>query len=159
MKTLKTAFCLLMVVTALTTGCKKNDENEPGSGKNNYTYLDETKKITEARSIIATVLGINTLSVTLKGEGTSKWVQLHFYKSGTTVPTGAFTYKTNLDGSYNPAANFSGGNVNLDIASAHEINGGTLNVNKNGDNYTFVLDAKTSRGSVKATYTGKVTAQ
>lgn len=160
MKTLKTVLCLLMVVTVLTTGCKK-DENEggEGSGKNNYTYLDATTKITEARFVIATVFDIRTLSVTLKGEGNSKWVQLHFYKSGTAVPTGTFTYKTNLDGSYNAATNFAGGNVNLDIASAHEINGGTLNVTKNGDNYTFVLDGKTSRGTVKATYTGKVTAQ
>lgn len=160
MRTLKTMFCLLIVVTALATGCKKDkDETELESGKNNYTYLDATTKITGARSVIVTVINVNTLSVTLIGEGTSKWVQLFFYKSGTTIPTGAFTYKTNLDNSYNPATNFSGGNINLDIASAHEINGGTLNVTKDGDNYTFILDAKTFRGAVKATYVGKVTAQ
>lgn len=160
MRTLKTMVCLLMVVTALATGCKKDkDESEPESSKNNYTYLDATTKITGAKFNYVTVIGVNTLSVVLTGEGTSKWVQLFFYKSGTTIPTGAFTYKTNVDNSYNPATNFSGGNVNLDIASAHEINGGTLNVTKDGDNYTITLDAKTSRGPVKATYVGKITAQ
>ena len=160
MRTLKAVFCLLVVVTALATGCKKDkDESEAESSKNNYTYLDATTKIIGARSVIVTVLNVNTLSVTLVGEGTSKWVQLFFYKSGTTVPTGSFVYKTNLDNSYNPVTNFSGGNVNLDIANAHEINGGTLNVTKDGDNYTITLDAKTSRGPVKATYVGKITAQ
>lgn len=159
MKTLRTVFCLLMVIAVLATGCKKDDNgDEAGSGKNNYTYLDATVKIIEAKSIIASVLGVNTISVTLKGEGTSKWIQLYFYKMGS-IPTGSFIYMPNIDPRYNPATNFTGGNVNLDLAVGHEINGGTLNVTKNGDNYSFVLDAKTSRGPLTATYVGKVTAQ
>jgi len=157
MKTLKTMFCLLLLGGTLTTGCKKDkDDNQSGNG-NSYTYLDATTKIASANYLITTVLNVNTLSVVLKGEGNSKWIQLYFYKSGNTIPLGAFTYKTNLDNTYNPATNFAGGTINLDIASSHEMNGGKVNVTKDGDNYTITVDGTTTRGAVKATYTGKIT--
>lgn len=156
MKNLKKMLCLLMVSTALTVGCKKDKGNEPENNQNNYTYQDVTTKIASANSLIATVLGVNTLSVVLKGEGTSKWVQLYFYKSST-VPLGDFTYKNNADGTYNPATNFAGGTIKLDITSSHEMTGGKVSVSKNGDNYTVKVDGSTSRGPVKATYVGKIT--
>ena len=156
MKTLKTMCCLLMVSAAVATGCKKDKNEEPESSQNNYTYQDASTKIVSADSLVATVLGVNTLSVVLKGEGASKWVQLYFYKSAT-VPLGDFTYKSNLDNTYNPALNFAGGTIKLDITNSHEMTGGKVNVSKNGDNYTVKLDGMTSRGAIKATYVGKIT--
>lgn len=157
MKTLRTILCLLLVSTALALGCKKDKSDEPESSQNNYTYQDVSTKIVSANSLIATVLGVNTLSVVLKGEGTSKWVQLYFYKSGNTVPLGDFTYKSNLDGTYNPAINFAGGTIKLDITNSHEMTGGKVSVSKDGDNYIVKVDGITSRGAIKASYTGKIT--
>ena len=156
MKTLKTMLCLLLVSTALTMGCKKDKDDNPESGQNNYVYQEVTTKIASSNSLVATVLGVNTLSIVLKGEGTSKWVQLYFYKTGT-IPTGDFTYKSNLDNSYNPAINFSGGTIKLDITNSHEMTGGKVNISKYGDNYTVKVDGATSRGAVKASYVGKIT--
>ncbi|RZL46907.1 MAG: hypothetical protein EOP00_13510 [Pedobacter sp.] len=159
MKTLKTIFAVVLTTTFLFTGCKKDkDEVEPDNNKNNYTYLDVTTKITSGKSLVATVVGVNTLSVVLTGEGTSKWIQLYFYIMGT-IPTGSFVYLPNIDPRYNPTLHFTGGTINLDIASAHDLTSGTLNISKDGDNYTISLDGKTSRGSVKATYVGKITPQ
>jgi len=157
MKTLKTMFCMLLVIGTLVASCKKDKDDNPSGNGNNYTYLDATTKIASANYLIATMLNVNTLSVVLKGEGNSNWIQLYFYKSGTSIPTGNFTYKSNLDNTYNPATNFAGGTIKLDIASSHEMNGGKVNVSKDGDNYTITLDGTTTRGAVKATYTGKIT--
>lgn len=158
MRTLKMMLCLLLVSTTLVLGCKKDKSDEPGgSNQNSYTYQDVSTNIVSTNSLVATVLGVNTLSVVLKGEGTSKWIQLYFYKSGTTVPLGDFTYKTNLDASYNPAINFAGGTIKLDITNSHEMTGGKVSVSKDGDNYIVKVDGVTSRGAVKASYVGKIT--
>ncbi|MFN0257634.1 hypothetical protein [Pedobacter ureilyticus] len=158
MKTLKTMCWLLTVSIALVLGCKKDKSDEPeGGSQNSYIYQDVSTNIVSANSLVTTVLGVNTLSVVLKGEGTSKWIQLYFYKSGTTVPLGDFTYKSNLDGTYNPAVNFAGGTIKLDITNSHEMTGGKVNVSKTGDSYTVKVDGVTSRGAVKASYVGKIT--
>jgi len=158
MKNLKTMFSLFLIVTALATGCKK-DEDGPSSGNSKYVYQGTTTKITAAKFFNVAVLGTNVMNIVLTGEGTSKNLQLFFYKGSTSIPVGTFTYKDNSSASYNPASNFSGGSIKLDIPTSHEITGGTVAVSKDGDNYSINLDAQTTRGPVTATYHGKITPQ
>jgi hypothetical protein len=157
MKNLKVSICLLLLINVFAAGCKKDKNNSPdGSSNNKYVYLGNETKITGGRFTIVDVLGTNTLYITLIGEETSNWVQLFFYKNGDTIREGNFTYKDNTAAGYNPANNFAGGNVNLGVANAHEIIGGTVSVLKDGNNYKISVDALTSKGAVKGSYTGTV---
>ena len=155
MKNLKTIICLLVLVNVFALGCKKDSENDPGGNSNNkYSYQSKETKITEGKFNVVTVLGTNTLSLILIGNETSQRVQLFFYKSGTTIPEGDFLYKDNSLASYNPLTNFSGGSVYLGIADAHAIIGGSVSVKKEGSGYSVTVDATTSRGALKGSYTG-----
>jgi hypothetical protein len=157
MKNLKTVICLLVLVNVFALGCKKDSEKDPdGISNNKYSYQSKETKITEGKFNVVTVLGTNTLSLILVGNETSQWVQLFFYKSGTTIPEGNFIYKDNSQASYNPITNFAGGNVNLGIANAHEITGGSVSVKKEGSGYSVTVDASTSRGPLKGSYTGSI---
>jgi hypothetical protein len=157
MKNLKTIICLLVLVNVFALGCKKDSEKDPGGNSNNkYSYQSKETKITEGKINVVTVLGTNTLSLILVGNETSQWVQLFFYKSGTTIPEGNFIYKDNSQASYNPLINFAGGNVNLGIANAHEITGGSVSVKKEGSVYSVTVNANTSRGPLKGSYTGSI---
>lgn len=157
MKNLKTMFCLFVCTTALAVSCKK-DENGPSS-ENKYVYQAVTTKVTAAKFFNIAVLGTNVMNIVLTGEGTSKNLQLFFYKGSTSIPVGTFTYKDNSSASFNPANNFSGGSIKLDIPTSHEIIGGTVAISKDGDSYSINLDAQTSRGPVTGTYHGKITPQ
>lgn len=155
MKNLKTIICLLVLVNVFALGCKKDSEKDPDENTNNkYSYQNKETKITEGKFNVVTVFGTNTLSLILIGNETSQRVQLFFYKSGTTIPEGNFLYKDNSLASYNPLTNFAGGNVNLGIADAHEIIGGSVSVKKEGSGYSVTVDATTSRGALKGSYTG-----
>jgi hypothetical protein len=157
MKTLKTSLYLLVILTVFATSCKKDNSDNPGaSGNNKYTYQGKDEKIASSNYTVIDVAGANTLSLVLEGTETSQWLQLFFYKAGETIPEGNFTFKQNYEPTYNPATNFAGGNVNLGIADAHEITGGTITVAKDGDNYKITVDATTSRGPVKGSYTGSI---
>jgi hypothetical protein len=157
MKNLKTMICLLVLVNVFALGCKKDSEKDPGGNKNNkYSYQNKETKITEGKYNVIDVFGTNTVSLILIGNETSQWVQLFFYKSGDAIPEGNFIYKDNSQGSYNPLTNFAGGSVNLGIADAHEITGGSVSVNKEGSGYSVTVDATTSRGPLKGSYTGSI---
>jgi hypothetical protein len=157
MKNLKTIICLLVLVNVFALGCKKDSEKDPdGNSSNKYSYQIKETKITEGKFNVVTVLGTNTLSLILVGNETSQWVQLFFYKSGTTIPEGNFIYKDNSQAGYNPLTNFAGGNVNLGIANAHEITGGSVSVKKEESVYSVTVNASTSRGPLKGSYAGSI---
>jgi hypothetical protein len=158
MKNLKTIICLLVVVNVFALGCKKDSEKDPdGNSNNKYSYQGKVTKISEGKYSVIDVIGTNNVSLTLIGNETSQWVQLFFYKSGNAIPEGTFIYKNNSQASYNPLTNFAGGNVNLGIADAHEITGGSVSVKKEGSDYSVTVDATTSRGPLKGSYTGSIT--
>lgn len=157
MKNLKTSLCLLIMLTMFAAGCKKDKNDAPEAGGNNkYTYQGKETKIVSSNYSVANIGGANNLSLILEGDETSQHIQLFFYKSGQYLAEGSYSFKLNYDPNYNPATNFAGGSVNLGIADAHELTGGTITILKEGDNYKITLDASTSRGPVKGSYTGIV---
>jgi len=157
MKNLKTLTLLMIVVITSAISCKKDKNNDPENSGNTYVYQGKTTKIASADYFIIDVIGTNTLSLDLVGEQESNYVQIFFHTSATTLPEGRFTYKDASVGGYDATKNFDGGNINLDIVTADVINSGTVTITKSAEDYTVTVDVSTSKGPMKASYTGKIT--
>ncbi|MDR6786492.1 hypothetical protein [Pedobacter africanus] len=70
------------------------------------------------------------------------------------IPIGSFSYKSNGNiNPYDPAKNFSGGQVGIDNVY-DEFNGGTVKINKDGEKYVIDLDVTTKNGSLKGQFKG-----
>lgn len=79
-------------------------------------------------------------------------VQIRFKNLGNyVIPTGSFTYKNGAP--YNTATNFAGGAVTVNNVT-DEVNGGTVVIAKDGDNYTVTFNVTTAKGPLKGSYTG-----
>ena len=154
---LKLTFLMLASISIFC--CSKNDDNNQdaiNNNNNNYNYQQVQTNIVNAEYFSQGQAPNNVISVSFLGEaGSSKWVQIFFFNV-TTIPIGSFVYKSNTATGYLPNKHFSGGSVNLGIAMADEINGGTVTVSKTDDIYTVTAKANTAKGPITVNYIGKI---
>jgi len=123
---MKSTLLILFALLAATVSCNKDDDNGTQSTENpnnKYTFKGETLKITDAEYY----LDNGDVYLFFKGEGVDKYVQFILPNANNTIPTGALTWREQLDGSYNPLYNFWKARVfNADFPLGLDTVGGSL---------------------------------
>lgn len=153
MKNLKQlSFACLMIVISLSS-CKKDKQDEKtGESPGSFAYQGNTVKIGTGDYREGNGDGA---WIYLTSEDFTDIVQIRFKGlANYAIPIGSFSYKSN--GSiipYDPAKNFSGGQVGIDNVY-DEFNGGTVKINKDGAQYIIDLDVTTKKGSLKGQFKG-----
>nr|WP_162988904.1 hypothetical protein [Pedobacter schmidteae] len=155
MKTLKKCFAtlLLLMIAGTISSCKKDKQDEKtGESAGSFTYQGSTVKIGTGDYREGNGDGA---WIYLTSEDFTDIVQVRFKGlANYGIPTGSFTYKSNGGiNPYDPAKNFSGGQVGMDNVY-DEFNGGTVKINKDGGQYLIDLDVTTKNGSLKGQFKG-----
>ncbi len=143
---------ILIVLSVFFTlaSCKKdkNDDGGTGAVAGKFDYQNNSNNINSGDY--------------RGGNGDGAWlyfltpefnsVQIRFKNLGDyVIPVGSFTYKNGAP--YNATTNFAGGAVTINNVT-DEINGGTVVIAKDGDKYTITINASTTKGPLKGSYTG-----
>jgi len=154
MKHLKKLSLILAVLSLIcsVSSCKKDKDNEGGSGSNKYEYQGKTVKITLGDYRSGNGDGA---WIYFSGEGYTDFVQLRFAGlTDYTIPTGTFTYKSPADATpYSATKNFKGAQVIVNNV-ADEVNGGSVTIARDGDKYTINFNVTTAKGPLKGSFTG-----
>jgi hypothetical protein len=150
MKNLKNIVKMFIVLGVFFTlaSCKKDKDEKAGDTAGTFDYQNQNNTINSGDY--------------RAGNGDGAWlyfltpefnsVQIRFKNLGNyVIPIGSFTYKNGAP--YNTATNFAGGAVSINNV-ADEINGGKVDITKDGDTYTITFDVTTAKGPLKGSYKG-----
>lgn len=142
---------LFMIVSF--TGCKKDDNKDPKDegGGNSYTFNDEAANFSRADYYTAD----GTVQIALYTNDLYNTVTFGFKNTGLTlnsIPEGTFTF--NVQGNIIFFYSNVGGSEGAPLG--YPATGGTVTINKSGEEYTLSFDISSSGGTAKGKYTGAI---
>ena len=150
MKNLKNIMKMFIVLGVFFTlaSCKKDKDQNEGATACAFDYQNQSNTINSGDYRAGN--GDGAWIYLLTPEFNS--VQIRFKNLGNyVIPIGSFTYKNGAP--YNSATNFAGGFVSINNV-VDEINGGTVDIAKDGENYTITINASTTKGPLKGSFKG-----
>jgi hypothetical protein len=157
MKNLKNNIAKMFIVLSVLfvlSSCKKDKDTEGGNNAGSYTYQGKTISIVSGDYRSAD----DGVGIFLKGTATNDYVSFRFPRTGAyVIPIGTFSYNSlpPTNAGYKPATHFNGGSVSSDaVILGDPVNGGTVNLTKEGDRYTISFDVSTTKGSLKGNFKG-----
>ena len=139
------------------SSCKKDKDEADTAGPGTYSYQGKTNKVTSGDYRKGNGQGA---WIYLAGEGYTEFVQIRFAGLGDyAIPMGTLAYKVpRFAEPYDGTKYFAGGQViTAENPNGDEITGGTVKVEKTGENYVITIDASTAKGPVTGSFTGPLT--
>ena len=133
---MKSPLLILCALLLAAVSCNKDDDGatQPTENPNNkYTFKGETFKITDAEYYMAN----GDVYLFFRGEGVDNYIQFILPRANNAIPTGALTWREQLDAAYNPLYNFWKARVfNTDFPLGLDTVGGSLIItSKPGGSY------------------------